>query len=378
MEVYLDNSATTPICPEAVKAMNYAITDCWGNPSSLYKIGTNASKVLEDARVSVASALSCDKEEIFFTSGGTESNNLAILGVADAHKRRGSRVIISSIEHSSIEDSARYLENQGFDVIRLRVDSLGRIDERQLFAAVDQSTILVSMMLVNNEVGTIEPVESIRKAIKKSNSQAVIHCDAVQAFGKIPLNPYKMGIDLMSVSSHKIHGPKGAGAIFIKKGTKIVPRTFGGLQESKIRPGTEPMPAIAGFGAAVNALPDIKSELIQTTALRDYFTDKLLKMPGIVLNSPPNALPYVTNISVLGIPSEVLINFLSDKGIYVSGGSACSKGHKSRVLKEMGLKPQLISSAIRISMSRYTVKEDLDAFIDAVTEAQKTIYKKNY
>ena len=248
MEAYLDNSATTQPCKEAVDKMNYALKTCWGNPSSLHAKGIAASELIEDSRRNVAKALSCESSEIYFTSGGTESNNIAVFGAANAQKRRGSRIITTSIEHSSIEESVKALENQGYDVVRLRVNERGVIDERQLYAATNPSVVLISMMYVNNEIGSIQPVEFAKRAVTHSGANALVHCDAVQAFGKVQLKPYNMGVDLMSISSHKIHGPKGAGALFVKKGTRLVQHTYGGLQESKIRPGTEPVPAICGCG----------------------------------------------------------------------------------------------------------------------------------
>lgn len=376
MEAYLDNSATTPLCREAVDKMNYALTSCWGNPSSLHSHGIAASELLEESRRAIANKLSCENDEIYFTSGGTESNNIAVLGAANSMKRRGSRIITTSVEHSSIDETVQYLESQGFDVIRLRVNENGLIDERQLYAATNPSVVLISIMYVNNEVGTIQPVEfAKRAAVHAGATNAIIHCDAVQAFGKVQLKPYNMGVDLMSISSHKIHGPKGAGALFVKKGTRLAPHSFGGLQEGKIRPGTEPLPAIAGFGAAAAALPDYTQSLHHAMQIRDYLLSGLSAMDGIAVNSPSNALPYVTNISVIGIPSEVMLNYLSNMGIYVSNGSACSKGHKSRVLKAMNLNEARINSALRISISRYTTKEEIDYLLQGIDSAQKTMRK---
>ena len=376
MEAYLDNSATTPLCREAVEKMNYALTNCWGNPSSLHSKGIEASELLEESRRTIASKLFCEPDEIYFTSGGTESNNIAVLGAANAMKRRGSRIITTSVEHSSVEETVQYLESQGFDVIRLRVNEKGLIDERQLYAATNPSVVLISMMYVNNEVGTIQPVEfAKRAAVHAGAANALIHCDAVQAFGKVQLKPYNMGVDLMSISSHKIHGPKGAGALFVKKGTRLAPHNFGGLQENKIRPGTEPLPAIAGFGAAASVLPDCTESIHRAAQLRDYLVDRVSKMDGVVVNSPANALPYVTNISVIGIPSEVMLNYLSNMGVYVSSGSACSKGHKSRVLRAMNLNEARINSALRISISRFTTKEEIDMLIYGIDSAQKTMRK---
>lgn len=376
MEAYLDNSATTPVCPEAVSAVNSALTTYWGNPSSLHFGGIEAADILEKSRRSIAKRLSCDESEIYFTSGGTESNNIAVFGAAHAYRSKGMRIITTSVEHPSVDEPFKQLEAQGYDVVRLNVDSQGRFDERQLYAAVNTSTSLISIMAVNNEVGTIQAVEKARVAVKKFNAPALIHCDAVQAFGKIPLKPYAMGVDLMTVSSHKIHGPKGAGALFVKKGSRLAHHIFGGGQEHGIRPGTEPLPAIAGFGAAADALPDLSIQLAKTTALRDYMLERFASIDGITVNSPSNALPYVTNISVLGIPSEVMVNYLSEMGIYVSGGSACAKGHKSRVLQSMKLDSSRINTAIRISISRYTTKEEIDYLIQGITSAQKSIMKR--
>ena len=373
MEAYLDNSATTQPCQEAVDKMNYALKTCWGNPSSLYSKGIAASEMVEEARRNVAKKLSCDSDEIFFTSGGTESNNIAVFGAANAQKRRGSRIITTSIEHSSIEESVKALENQGYDVVRLRVNERGVIDERQLYAATNPSVVLISMMYVNNEVGSIQPVEFAKRAAVHAGANALIHCDAVQAFGKIQLKPYNMGVDLMSISSHKIHGPKGAGALFVKKGTRLVQHTFGGLQEGKIRPGTEPTPAIAGFGAAASVIPDYRESLLHATQLRDYLVSRLKTIDGIRINSPADALPYITNISVEGIPSEVMLNYLSNMGIYVSSGSACSKGHKSRVLKAMNLSDDIINTALRISISVFTTKQELDYLVEGIVSARQTM-----
>ena len=373
MEAYLDNSATTQPCKEAVEKMNFALRTCWGNPSSLHSKGIAASELLEEARSNIAKKLSCESDEIFFTSGGTESNNIAVFGAANAQKRRGSRIITTSIEHSSVEESVKALENQGYDVVRLRVNERGVIDERQLYAATNPSVVLISMMYVNNEVGSIQPVEFAKRAVVHSGANALIHCDAVQAFGKVQLKPYNMGVDLMTVSSHKIHGPKGAGALFVKKGTKLVQHSFGGLQENKIRPGTEPLPAIAGFGAAAAAIPDYSESLRYVTDLRNYMVAKLRTIEGVRINSPENALPYITNISVEGIPSEVMLNYLSGLGICISSGSACSKGHKSRVLKAMNLSEDVINTALRISLSVFTTKEELDYLIGGIVSARKTM-----
>lgn len=372
-EAYFDNSATTAPCCEAVRAVADAMTNCWGNPSSLHRSGNAAKELLDSSRESIAKCLSVTPEEIFFTSGGTESNNLAVMGAAYQMRRMGRRIVSTAVEHSSIDETLDKLAEEGFEVIKLRVDNYGRINERELYSAVNSNTILITMMLVNNEVGTIMPVQAAKRAAMAARSPALIHCDAVQAFGKMPVKPVSLGVDLMTVSSHKIHGPKGVGAIYIRKGVKIKSRTFGGEQEKKIRPGTEAMPAIAGFAAAARALPDPQRELEHIRMLRDYMVEKLMELDEIVINSPPDALPYVTNISVLGIKSEPMLNFLSERGICVSSGSACSKGKKSHVLMQMGLDRRRLDSPLRISFSRYTTVQEVDALIQGIAEGKKVI-----
>lgn len=375
MGAYLDNSATTKVCEKAKNNMIDALESCWGNPSSLHEKGIEADALLLRARETVAKALSCERDEIFFTSGGTEGNNLAIFGAAYGNRRKGNRVITSAVEHPSVQKAFDRLEKEGFEVIRIGTDSYGELDFDALAEAVNEKTSLVSIMAVNNEVGTIQPVDKIASVIRRKNSPALFHIDAVQAFGKIPLNVKKLGADLMTVSSHKIHGPKGVGALFVKKGTKLTPVAVGGGQEKDIRPGTEPMPAIAGFMGAVEELT-VKSSLEKITALRDSFIGEILKRDGITINSPEDALPYIVNISLPGYRSETLLNFLSDSGFYVSSGSACAKGHKSHVLTAMKLPDRLIDSSLRISLSRFTTEKELDSFIGALDKAMKVIMKK--
>lgn len=375
MYAYLDNSATTKVCEKAKKNMIDALESCWGNPSSLHEKGIEADNLLLKAREAVAKTLSCEKEEIFFTSGGTEGNNLAVFGAAYANKRKGNRVITSAVEHPSVQKAFDRLEKEGFEVVRIGTDSKGRLDFAALSDAINEKTVLVSIMAVNNEVGAVQPIGEIAALIKRKKSPALFHIDAVQAFGKIPLNVKKLGADLMTVSSHKIHGPKGVGALFVKKGTKLTPVAVGGGQERDIRPGTEPMPAIAGFMGAVEELT-VKASLEKITLLRDSFTKKLTEREGVVINSPDDSLPYIVNISLPGYRSETLLNFLSDCGIYVSSGSACAKGHKSHVLTAMKLPDGLIDSSLRISLSRFTTEEELDYFLTMLDKAMKAIMKK--
>ena len=375
MEAYLDNSATTPLCKKAKDEMVNAIENTWGNPSSLHEKGIEADLLLKSARKTLCTLLSCTEKEVFFTSGGTESNNLAVFGAARASKRKGNRVITSAVEHPSVMKAFDRLENEGFEVIRIPTDKKGFIDINALEEAVNERTVLISIMAVNNEVGTVQPFEEISKIVKRKAAPALIHVDAVQAFGKIPLTPKKWGIDLMSVSSHKIHGPKGVGALFVKEGTKLSPVAAGGGQERDIRPGTEPMPAIAGFMGAMQELK-IKDSLAYVGELRDYLVAELNKRDGITVNSPENALPYIVNLSLVGLRSETVLNFLSDMEIYVSSGSACSKGHKSPVLTAMGLDDSIIDSSLRVSMSRFTTKDQLDLFLKGIDMAFKVIRKK--
>ena len=355
--------------------MLYAVENCWGNPSSLHDKGIDADEMLLKARRAVAKSLSCDEKEIFFTSGGTEGNNLAIFGAAYKNRRKGNRVITTSVEHPSVGKAFDRLESEGFEVIRLKTDSFGRVSKDELFEAVNDKTILVSMMYVNNEVGAIEPVEEIARAVKLKNASALIHVDAVQAYGKLPINVRKLGADLLTVSSHKIHGPKGVGALYIKNGTKLQPVAVGGGQEKDIRPGTEPMPAIMGFMGAVESLT-VKESLEKITALRDSFVEKLENTQGITVNSPDDALPYIVNISLQKLNSETVLNFMSGMGIYVSSGSACSKGHKSPVLTAMGLSDEIINSSLRVSLSKYTTEEELDFFVETAEKALRTLAKR--
>lgn len=375
MTAYLDNSATTKPCKGARQKMLYAIDECWGNPSSLHGKGIDADMLLLSARRAVAKSLSADEKEILFTSGGTESNNLAILGAAHAMKRKGNKVITSAVEHPSVLKCFDRLESEGFTTVQIPTDKRGLIDLEALEREIDESTVLVSIMAVNNEVGTIQPVDKIKSIIKRKGSPALFHIDAVQAYGKLPLNVKKLGADLMSISSHKIHGPKGAGALFVRNGTRLVPNALGGGQEKDLRPGTEPMVAIAGFFGAVEEL-NINKSLSEVTALRSSFINKLSAIEGVSINSPHDALPYIVNLSLSGLRSETVLNLLSSMGICVSSGSACAKGHKSYVLTAMGLSDKEIDSSLRVSLSRFTTQEELDYFISGITKAMNTIMKR--
>lgn len=371
---YLDNSATTKPCDECNEAIRLMLTENWGNPSSLHGLGVGAAKEIIRARTIIANSLCADSREIIFTSGGTEANNLAVFGAVNARKRSGNRIVTTAIEHESVLQSVQQLEKQGFEVIYLKPDEHGRIGEQQLFDAVDSKTILVSMMYINNEVGSVMPVSSIKRAVKKAGAPALIHLDCVQAYGKININAKKLAADLITVSAHKIHGPKGTGALYINKsvnlGSQNFARTFGGEQEQKLRPGTECAPLIAGFGAAASLIDLSQNEKNKIIELNAYTKEKLSSIDGVLFNSADDASPYIINICVpTFMRSQTIIQELSSNyGIYISSGSACAKGNRSHVLSAMGLDTQRIDKSIRISFCRYNTKEDADNFISALSD----------
>ena len=365
-EIYLDNSATTRVCEKSAEKVLELMTQCYGNPSSLHKKGLEAQREVAHARQAVAVSLGAQPREIIFTSGGTEANNLAVLGGAAAGRRRGKRIVTTAIEHPSVLEPMRQLEKEGFEVVFLTPDADGRVPEEAVLKAVTGDTILISVMAVNNELGSIQPIEVLKKAVKRAGAPALVHVDGVQAYGKLPLRPEKLGIDLLTVSGHKIHGPKGVGALYVSKNARILPRTFGGGQERELRPGTEAAPLIAGLGAAVEELPDWRQAYSRMEKLRDYTLQKLSGLEGVEVNSPVEGLPYLLNFSALGIRSETMLHFLAQRGIYVSSGSACAKGKQSHVLKAAGLPDSRISSAIRVSFSRENTERDADALAEGV------------
>lgn len=377
MEIYLDNSATTPICSESADKMIYIINNVYGNPSSLHRKGNEARHEYMSARKAVAESLGVSDEEIFFTSGGTEANNLAVFGAAHARKKRGNRIVTTAAEHSSVLESCKALEEEGFEVVYISPGADGCVSKEQLYEAIDKNTVLVSVMMVNNETGAVFPVECIREIVEQKNSPALVHCDAVQAYGKTSVKPKIIGCDLLTVSAHKIHGPKGTGALFVKDGVYIKPLLYGGEQQEKLRPGTEALPLIAGFGEAVRNIGDIRENYIRMWKLREYAARKLLSIDGVVLNSPPNSLPYILNVSALGVRSETMLHHLESKGIFISNGSACAKGKKSHVLSAMGLSPQRQDSALRISFSKYSCESEIDALADGLEEGVKTLVKSD-
>ncbi|AEH51478.1 cysteine desulfurase family protein [Pseudothermotoga thermarum] len=368
-EVYLDNSSTTKALDEVIEAMVNALKVCYGNPSSLHRKGIEAEKIVLDAREKIAKALQVKPSEIYFTSGGTESNNLAIKGVAYAKRKQGNHLITSQIEHPSVLEVFKQLENEGFKVTYIPVDKEGHVDLEQLEKSITPETILVSIMYVNNEVGSIQPMEEIVKIVSR-HENITLHVDAVQAFGKIPLLPSLKGIDLLSISAHKIYGPKGIGALFIREKTKIVPLFNGGGQEKGIRPGTENVPGIAGFSAAVEVVfKNFEEWTLRMRNLKNHLRNRILtEIDGTVLNGPKDGAPHILNISFLGVKSEVLLHTLEVHGIYVSSGSAClsKKGQKSHVLLAMKKKDEEIDGAIRFSLSPFLTFEDIDYTVEVL------------
>lgn len=379
MIAYLDNSATTKPCKECTAAVADMLENNWGNPSSLHNLGINAMKEVILARTAIAESLDVHKEEIVFTSGATEANNLAVFGAVKARKRLGSRIVTTAIEHESVLQSVQELEKQGFDVVYLKPDSSGNITKQQLFDAVNKDTILVSMMYVNNEVGTIMPVDQIKRAVKRAQSPALIHIDCVQAYGKININAKKLGADLISITAHKVHGPKGIGALYINKDSNLTnqnfARTFGGEQERKIRPGTECAPLIAGFGAAVKAFENLNEQKKYIKELNDYAREKLGEIDGIIFNNNADSSPYILNMYVpTFMRSQTILQELSaNYNVCVSNGSACAKGNKSHVLTAMDLRDEIIDKSIRISFSRNSSRED----VDLLTASLKDLIKKH-
>lgn len=374
--IYLDNSATTKPCKLACEYINKALNDNWGNPSSLHTMGIDAELTINKAREIIAKKLSSLPEEIIFTGSGTEANNTAILS-ALSKKAIGNRIITSSIEHPSVSETLKRLENEGFEVIKLKADNEGKISLTELENVLNDKTVLVSIMLVNNEVGSIEPIAEASKLIKRLSPKAIFHCDAVQAFGKININVKSLGIDLLTASAHKIHGPKGIGFLYCKKNIHIKPFITGGGQEKGMRSGTESVPLIAGFMGAVEELGNLELALKNVTEVNLYARKLFSESDFIEINSPINALPYILNISVPGYRSETLLHFLNSRSIFASSGSACSKGAISPVLSELGLNKQRIDSALRLSFSKTTSKEDIDLTFAALKEARTKLRRSN-
>ncbi len=373
MEVYLDNAATTRVCPEAADIAYKTMLECYGNPSSTHTKGREAKAVLDKARKQLAAALDCAPCEVYFTSCGSEGDNWAILNGAESMRRKGLHVISSEVEHDAVRKSVDELKRRGFEVTMLKPESDGSISPESVIGALRPDTVLVSLMMVNNETGAVTDIAAIAKALKKAKSIALLHTDAVQGFMKVPFSAKRLGADMITVSGHKIHAPKGIGALYIKTGFKIKPYIIGGAQESGMRAGTESMPQIAAFGAAAELA---KSGMAENTAnmakLRQYTAERIVaEMPEAVIIG--GGAPHILSVSLPGWRSEVLMNFLEARGIYISRSSACKKGGRSHVLEAMGLPAEVIDGAVRISLSRYTTKEELDELCSALKNAHDTV-----
>lgn len=367
MEVYLDNSATTRTFPEVAELMSKIMCEDYGNPSSMHNKGVQAERYVRYGRETLAKILKVNEKEIYFTSGGTESDNLALIGCAMANYRAGKHLITTKIEHPAILQTMHYLEDQGFEVTYLSVDGKGQISLQELQNAMRKDTILVSMMHTNNEIGAVEPIAEAGRLIKSMNPSTLFHVDAVQGFGKYRIYPKRMGIDLLSVSGHKIHGPKGVGFLYIGEKVKIHNIIYGGGQQKNLRSGTENVPGIAGMAKAAEMLYNhLEEDAERLYGLKNYFCEGLRKIPDIRINNPEGmeGAPHIVSLSVKGVRSEVLLHALEDRGIYVSAGSACSsnKPHTagSATMKAIKLPEELLDSTLRFSMSVYTTREELD------------------
>ncbi len=374
MSIYLDNAATTKPCGEAVSAAVDAMTENYGNPSSLHRAGLDAQLAVDRARKAIAASIGADSSEIYFTSGATESNNLALRGISAAYGRKRRKIVISSVEHASVDETASALEKNGFEIVRISPRDDGRFYADDFISACDENTCLVSMMLVNNETGYIMPVRETFMAVKRSFPEIITHCDCVQGYMKLPIKAASLGADLISLSAHKIHGVKGVGAIYIKKGVRVIPIVTGGKQEKGIRSGTESVPLIAAFGAAVDKFrPTIAERYERVSQLKAHLLEKIGGIENVAVNSPSDGSPYVINISAVGKRSEIMLHFLESKGIYVSSGSACSKGQQSGVLGEFGISGKRADGAVRISITAQTTEEELDEFAETLAEGMTKI-----
>ena len=373
MEHYLDNAATTKVCDEAAQAALAAMTENYGNPSSTHTKGREANRLLESARKQVSAALGCTPGELIFTSCGSESDNWAIINGAEAMKRKGKHIISSAVEHDAVRRSLDELESRGFEVTRLAPDEKGGVSLDSVVSALRDDTILVSLMLVNNETGAVTDISSIARAVKKACPAALVHTDAVQGFMKVPFSAKSLGADMISISGHKIHAPKGVGALYVKNGLKLKPFIVGGSQENGRRAGTEAMPQIAAFGAACEiARAGMAENIARMQSLRERAVERLSReIPELVLIG--GGSPHILSISLPGWRSEVLMNYLEAKEVYVSRSSACKKGGRSHVLEAMGLSSRVIDGAIRIGLSRFTTEEDIDALCAALKEAHDTL-----
>lgn len=371
MEVYFDNSATTKVLEPVKEIVVKVMTEDYGNPSAKHRLGMVAEQYVKEAAEIIAGTLKVSAKEIIFTSGGSESNNMALIETAMANKRAGNHIISTSIEHASVYNPLAFLEEQGFRVTYLPVDSQGHISLSGLEEAICPETILVSIMYVNNEIGAVEPIEEIAKVIRKKNPSILFHVDAIQAYGKFVIRPKRQGIDLLSVSGHKIHAPKGIGFLYVNERVKIKPLIYGGGQQRGMRSGTENVPGIAGLGVAAKEMyRDHSARMEKMYELKDYMIERLSEMEGVTINSLPGkaSAPQIVSASFAGTRSEVLLHALEDKGIYVSSGSACSSNHPavSGTLKGIGVKADLLDSTLRFSFGLFNTKEEVDYCVETL------------
>lgn len=365
MEAYFDNSATTPVYPEVRDLMVKIMEEDYGNPSSLHMKGVTAARYIKDARESLAGEMKVMPKEIVFTSGGTESNNMALIGGALANRRAGNKIITTSVEHASVGSPMEFLAGMGFDVVRVGVDSSGQIDMDQLMSEVDDDTIIVSVMYVNNEIGTVMPIADIARLIKEKNPNVLFHVDAIQAFGKYRIYPKRMGIDMMSISGHKFHGPKGVGALFIRDRVKVKPIIYGGGQQSGMRSGTENVPGIAGMALAAEITYNgIEEKMEHLRQIKEHLISELTQIDDVYSNS--GDAPHIASITFKGVRSEVMLHALEEREVYVSSGSACSsnKQHASGTLKAIGLPQEKLESTLRFSFSPENTMEQVDYAVE--------------
>lgn len=373
MEAYFDNAATTKVFDSVKDIVIKTMTEDYGNPSAKHRKGMEAENYIKEARSIIAKSMKVQEKEIIFTSGGSESNNMALIGTAQAYRRSGNHIISSSIEHASVYNPLGYLQEQGFEITYLPVDSQGHISLEELEQAVRPDTILVSIMYVNNEVGTVEPVEEISKVVKKKNPDTLFHVDAIQAYGKFQIRPKRQGIDLLSVSGHKIHGPKGVGFLYIGEKVKMKPLIYGGGQQRGLRAGTENVPGVAGMGAAVKEIyTNHQEKMDKLYELRNYLTDRLRELDGVYINSRSGreGAPQIVSASFRGVRSEVLLHGLEERGIYVSSGSACSSNHPgvSGTLRGIGVRQDLLDATLRFSFGMFNTREEIDYAVEVLKE----------
>ncbi len=374
--VYLDNSATTAVSRGAADMAYTMMTQIYGNPSSLHTLGFEAERQLHEARRRVATLAGVEPEELFFTSGGTEANNLAVLGSVAAHPKDGKHIVTTAVEHSSVREACDRLEREGYTVTRLVPDREVGLTAEQIAEACRPDTVLVAVMLVNNETGARFPLERAVPMIRKQAPRAHIHCDAVQAAGKIPLQGKRWGFDSLSLSAHKLHGPKGCGALYLRRGARVQTRNIGGKQENGIRCGTEATPLIAAFGVAAQEVPSFASQRVHAEKLRERLVQGLEGKAGVRFHIPADGVPYIVHFSVPGLRSETMLHYLAQREIYVSSGSACSKGANSPVLTALGLPAEEIDSALRVSFDYANTEKDIDRLVEAVLQAAEELARR--